>query len=78
LGILNLQQKTNQLSLWLSFVMIWIVIGLSIHFEKWILILIVNHIFLMDLDWIKKIIEQQPVYMGNQIVHYSENQTIKG
>ncbi len=53
--------------------MIWIVIGLSIHFEKWILIWIVNHIFLMDLDWIKKIIEQQPVYMGHQIVHCSEN-----
>ncbi len=27
-------------------------IGLSIHFEKWIWIWIVNHIYLMDLDWI--------------------------
>ena len=30
----------------------WIVIGMSIHFENWIWIWIVNHIFLMDLDWI--------------------------
>jgi len=30
----------------------WIWIGLSIHFEDWIWILIVNHIFVMDLDWI--------------------------
>ncbi len=26
--------------------------GLSIHFENWILIWIVNHIFVMYLDWI--------------------------
>jgi len=25
---------------------------LSIHFENWIWIWIVNHIFVMDLDWI--------------------------
>jgi len=38
-------------------------IGLSIHFEKWILILIVNHIFLMDLDWI----EQQPECLPKKV-----------
>ncbi len=40
-------------------------IGLSIHFERWILIWIVNHILLTDLDWIdnlKKWIVQQPDY----------------
>jgi len=40
-------------------------IGLSIHFERWILIWIVNHILLTDLDWIdnlKKWIVQQPGY----------------
>ncbi len=31
----------------------WIVIGLSIHFEKWVWIWIwINHKFVMDLDWI--------------------------
>jgi hypothetical protein len=28
----------------------WIVIGLSIHFKKWIWIF--NHMFVLDLDWI--------------------------
>jgi hypothetical protein len=45
----------------------WIWIGLSIHLEKWIWI--VNHIFVMDLDWIdnpKNWIEQQPGY--NQLL----------
>jgi hypothetical protein len=44
----------------------WIVVGFSIHFEKWIWIWISNHIFVMDLDWIdnkKNRIEQQPGYI---------------
>jgi hypothetical protein len=41
----------------------WIVIGLSIHFKKWIWIWILNYIFVLDLDWIdnpKNWIEQKP------------------
>jgi hypothetical protein len=45
--------QKNQLNFWFSFIMSWIVIGLAIHFEKWI--------------WIrdpKKWIEQQPADVG--------------
>ena len=51
--------------LWATFWPIHLVtlIGLSIRFEKWILIWNVNQIFVMDLDWInhpKIWIEQWP------------------
>ncbi len=51
------------------------VIGLSIDFEKWIFIWIVNHIVVMDLDWVnnpKNWIEQQLVTMYCAIMWHQD------
>jgi hypothetical protein len=42
---------------------IWILIELSIHFEKWIWIWVFNRIFVMDLDCI----EQHPEHLSQAI-----------
>ena len=52
LGTSQFQKKFNCKQKYLKILFHWIVIGLSIHFEKWIWIWIVNHKFAKDLDWI--------------------------